>query len=106
MNWQIKSEGGVTVVVLASEIGIQNAAEFHQAVLPLAAKGGPVRIDARASKTVHTSIMQILCALSQAVPDFAVVNASKDFLAIETRVGFSLPGSGPLKTSVNLPQPA
>jgi hypothetical protein len=85
-------------------LGIQNAAEFHQALLPLAAKGGPVRINARASKTVHTSVMQILYALSQAVPDFAVIDASKDFRVIEARVGFSLPGSDQLKTSVNPPK--
>ena len=33
-------------------------------VLPLAAKGGPVRLLARTCKTVHTSIMQRLSALS------------------------------------------
>jgi anti-anti-sigma regulatory factor len=106
MSWQIKSEGGATVVVLDSELGIQNAAEFHQAVLPLAGQGGPVRIDARAAKSVHTSIMQILYALSEAVPDFAVIDASEEFRAIEARVGFSLPGSEPVKTSVNPPKPA
>jgi anti-anti-sigma regulatory factor len=106
MSWQIKSESGTTMVVLASELGIQNAAEFHQAMLPLAARGGPVRIDARTSKTVHTSIMQILYALSQSVPDFAVIGASQDFRAIEARMGFSLPGNDPSKTPVNLPKPA
>jgi len=105
MSWQINTEGGTTVVVLESELGIQNAAEFHQAMLPLALTGGVVRINAQAVKTVHTSVMQILYALSQAVPDFAVNDASEDFRAIESRVGFSLPGSKPVKTSVNLPKP-
>jgi anti-anti-sigma regulatory factor len=106
MSWQIKSEGGATVVFLDSELGIQNAAEFHQAVLPLAATGGPVRINARACKTVHTAIMQILYALSQAMPDFAVIDASEEFRATGARVGFSLPGSDQLKSSVNPPKPA
>jgi len=105
MSWQIKSEGGTTVVVLESELGIQDAAEFHQAVLPLAITGGAVRINAHAAKSIHTSIMQILYALSLAVPDFAVIDASKDFRAIEARVGFSLPGSDQFKTLVNLPKP-
>lgn len=106
MSWQIKSEGGITVVVLESEMGIQNAAEFHQAVLPLAVTGGAVRINAHAARSVHTSIMQILYALSKAVPDFAVIDASEDFRAIEARVGFSLPGSNPVKDLVRSPEPA
>ena len=90
MSWEIKQESAEVsglgspgdspgpsapnghVLVLGSELGIQNAADFHQAVLPLAGSGGAVRVDARAAKSVHTSIMQILYALSQAVPDFGV----------------------------------
>jgi hypothetical protein len=106
MSWQIKSEGGTTVVALDSELGIQNAAEFHQAMLPLALTGGTVRINARAAKSVHTSIMQILYALSQAIPDFAVSDASRDFLSAETRLGLSLPKRDQIKTTVNLSEPA
>jgi len=105
MNWQIKSEGGATIVVLDSELGIQNAAEFHQAMLPLAVTGGAVRINAQAAKSVHTSIMQILYALSQAVPDFAVRDASEEFRTTEVRVGFSLAKDGQIKTSINLSEP-
>jgi anti-anti-sigma regulatory factor len=90
MSWQIKQEGGATVVVLDSEMGIQNAAEFHKAVLPLAGIGGAVRVDAHAAKSVHTSIMQILYALSQTVPDFVVTEPSENFRAAEARVGLSL----------------
>ena len=90
MSWQIKTESGVTVVILDSEMGIQNAADFHQAVLPLAVSGVAVRVNAQAAKSVHTSIMQILYALSQAVADFGMTTASDDFRATETRVGFSL----------------
>ena len=106
MNWQIKSEGGATAVVLESEMGIQNAAEFHQAALTVAVTGGAVRINARAVKCVHTAIMQILYALSQAVPDFAVMDASEDFRATEARLGLSLAGSDQFKTSINLLEPA
>jgi hypothetical protein len=90
MSWQIKQECGATVVVLDSEMGIQNAADFYQAVLPLAGVGGAVRVDAHAAKSLHSSIMQILYALSQAVPDFEVTDASEAFRATEARVGFSL----------------
>jgi DNA-binding NarL/FixJ family response regulator len=36
MSWQITQEGSANVVVLDGEMGIQDAANFHQAVLPLA----------------------------------------------------------------------
>ena len=90
MSWLIKKEGSTTIVVLESVMGIHNAADFYQAVLPLAGIGEAVRVDAHAATSVHTSIMQILYALSQAVPDFGVTEASEDFLAAEARVGFSL----------------
>jgi anti-anti-sigma regulatory factor len=106
MSWQIKSEDGTAVVLLENELGIQNAAEFHQAVLPLAVTGGSVRVDARATKSVHTSIMQILHALSQAVPDFGVTDASEDFRATEARLGLSLARIDQLKTSIQPSGPA
>ena len=90
MSWQIKQEAGVTVVVLDGEIGIHNAVGFHQAVLPLATAGGAVRVDGRVARSLHTSIMQILYALSQAVPDFGVTEASEGFRRSEIRVGLSL----------------
>ncbi len=89
MSWQIKQAASATVVVLESEVGIQDAADFHQAVLPLAGIGGAVRVDARALRSVHSSIMQILYALSQAVPHFGVTEASEDFRAAEARIGLS-----------------
>jgi hypothetical protein len=94
MSWQIKQEGSITVVVLDSEMGIQNAADFYHAVLPLAGIGATVQVDAQAAKSLHSSIMQILYALSQAVPDFTVTQASEAFRAMEVRVGFSLARSG------------
>jgi len=106
MSWQIKSEGTTTVVVLDSDLGIQNAAEFHQAMLPLAVTGGAVRINAQAVRSVHTSIMQILYALSQAVPDFAVMNASGDFRATEARVGFSLARGDQINTTIKVLEPS
>jgi anti-anti-sigma regulatory factor len=106
MSWQIKFEGGATVVLLGKDLGIRNAAEFHQAMLPLAVTGGAVRINAQAAKSVHTSIMQILHALSQAVPDFGVTDASEDFRAIEARLGLSLARVDQLKTSINPSGPA
>jgi anti-anti-sigma regulatory factor len=90
MSCQIKPDGDSTMVVLDSEMGIQNAAEFHQAVLPLAGIGGVVRVNASTVKSIHTSIMQILYALSQAVPDFGVTESSPDFRATEIRMGLSL----------------
>ena len=106
MSWQIKTESGVTVVTLDSEMGIQNAADFHQAVLPLAVTGAALRIDAQAAKSVHTSIMQILYVLSQAVPDFGVTNASEDFRATEKRIGFSLARREQTQISINPAEPA
>ena len=106
MRWQIKFEGGATVVLLGKDLGIRNAAEFHQAMLPLAVTGGAVSINAQAAKSVHTSIMQILHALSQAVPDFGVTDASEDFRAIEARLGLSLARVDQLKTSINPSGPA
>ena len=90
MSWQITLDGSTNTVVLDGEMGIQDAANFHQAVLPLAGLDGAVRLDASAARTVHTSIMQILYALSQAVPDFGVAEASDDFRAAEARMGLSL----------------
>ena len=101
MSWQIKQEGSATVLVLDSEMGIQNAADFHQAVLPLADMGGTVRVDARAVKSVHSSILHILYALSQAVPDFGVTEASEDFRAVEARMGLSLARSNGTGTPAN-----
>ena len=106
MSWQIKTESGVIVVTLGSEMGIQNAADFLQTVLPLAVSGAALRIDAQGAKSVHTSIMQILYALSQAVPDLGVINASDDFRATEARVGFSLPRSDQTQISIDSAQPA
>ena len=94
MSWQIKPQGSATVVVLDSEMGIQNAADFYQAVLPLAGIGGAVQVDAQAVKSLHSSILQVLYALSQAVPDFGVTQASEAFRAMEVRVGFTLTRSG------------
>jgi len=102
MSIQIKQEGGVTTVVLESEMWILHAAEFHQAMLPLAGVGGAVRIDARAVKSIHSSTMQILYALSQAVPDFGVVEASEDFSAAEVRVGLTFARSEKTGTPANL----
>jgi anti-anti-sigma regulatory factor len=89
MSWQIKHNGSTDVVVLGGEMCIQNAAEFHQTVIPLAGSGKALRIDAAACKSIHTSIMQILYALSRATLDFAVVNASDEFRSTEVRVGIS-----------------
>jgi anti-anti-sigma regulatory factor len=90
MSWQITQDGSANVVVLDSEMGIQDAANFHRAVLPLASGERAVRLDASAARSIHTSIMQILYALSQAAPDFRVTKASKDFQAVEARAGLSL----------------
>jgi hypothetical protein len=98
MSWQLQVDGGITVLMLADEIGIQNASEFHQAVLPLGGVGGAVRLDVRAVKSVHTSILQILYALSQAVTDFDLIEASGEFEAIEARVGLFLTRSQKTKT--------
>ena len=89
MSWQIKQNGATDLVVLDSEMCIQNAAEFYQAVLPLAGSGKAVRIDAAAAKSVHTSILQILYALSQAVGDFGVTGASEEFRSAEVRAGLA-----------------
>ena len=90
MSWQINQAGHASVVVLDREMQIQHAADFYHAVLPLAVAGGSVRVDARAAKSVHSSIMQILYALSQAVSDFGVTDPSDDFRAAEARVGLTL----------------
>ena len=103
MSWQIDQEGSTSVVVLDREMLIQHAADFYQAVLPLAAIGGSVRVDASAAKSVHSSIMQILYALSQAVPDFGVTESSDDFRAAEARVGLSLVRSRETEIPSNLP---
>lgn len=90
MNWHIKQVSGTTVVVIDRELGIQDAAAFYEAVLGVAVTRSDVEVDAGAAKSVHSSIMQILYALSQAVSAFRVTAASADFLAAEVRVGFSL----------------
>ena len=90
MSWKIKDMGDAILVVLDSEMGIQNATDFHPSVLPLAGAEVAVRVDAGATRSIHSSIMQILYALSQAVPDFAVAQTSEEFRAAEVRVGFSL----------------
>ncbi len=78
------------MVVIDREMGIQDAAAFYESVLAVAVNRSDVELDAGAAKSVHSSIMQILYALSQAVPAFRVTAASADFLAAEVRVGFSL----------------
>ncbi len=90
MNWHIKQVSGTTVVVIDREMGIQDAAAFYEAILAIAVTRGDIELDAGAAKSVHSSIMQILFALSQAVSAFRVTAASADFLAAELRVGFSL----------------
>lgn len=89
MNREIQSDGDATVIVLDTDMGIQNAADFHRAVLPLAVIGRPVRVNAVGVKSAHTSIMQILYALSQAVPDFGVIEPSEEFKMAEARLGHS-----------------
>lgn len=90
MSCHIKQDGGTAVVVLDGEMLIQHAAEFYQAVLPLAGFDGAVRVEASASRSIHTSIIQILHALSRAAPDFAVIDASAEFRAAELRVGLAV----------------
>ena len=80
MSGPMPPAGRVSVVVLEAEMMIQQAAEFYRTVLPLADCDG----------MVHTSIMQILYALAQAAPDFAVSGASPEFCAAEVRLGLSL----------------
>ena len=87
MSWKITKDGEATLVALESDLGIQDAASFHQAVLPFASSEGAVRLNASATKSIHTSIMQILYALSQAAPGFVVTAASEDFRATEARMG-------------------
>jgi hypothetical protein len=103
MNWHINHESDATVVVLDRAMGIQDAAAFYDAVLAVAVTGGDVRLDAGAAKSVHSSIMQILYALSQAVAVFRVTAASADFLAAEIRVGFSLVRHKPAALASNAP---
>jgi anti-anti-sigma regulatory factor len=100
MSWEIKQTGDVTVVVLDAEMGIQNAADFHRAVLPLAVTDGTVQVDALSAKSIHTSIIQILYALSQAVTGFAVIAASEDFRAAEARMGIVFARSSEIETPV------
>ena len=88
-------------MILESEMCIQNAAEFYQAVLPLAGSGKALRIDASAARLVHTSIMQVLYALSQAVSDFGVTGASEEFCSAERRVGLAFARSDVAETGVN-----
>jgi anti-anti-sigma regulatory factor len=101
MSWQINQNRISAEVVLESEMCIQNAAEFYQAILPLASAGKPVRINAAAVKSVHTSIMQILYALSQAVEDFGVTESSAEFRKAESRVGLSFARSKETGTEGN-----
>lgn len=54
MSWQIKQSGSAILVVLDSEMGIQNATDFHQAILPLAGADGAVRVDASATRSIHS----------------------------------------------------
>ena len=89
MSCEIHTVGTVSVVVLEAEMGIPQAAAFHQAVVPLAASGATVRVDARAVRSVHSSIMQILHALSRAVPEFGIADASDEFRAAEARGGLT-----------------
>ena len=89
MSWQINRAGNASVVVLDGEISIQQAADFHAAVLTLAGEGATVRLDAGTVHSVHSSIMQILYALSQAAPEFGIADASDEFRAAETRVGLA-----------------
>ena len=98
MSWQIKQAGSAQVIALEGELGIQDAAAFHQAVLPLAALDGAVRVDAHAAKAIHTSVMQILYALSKAIPDFGVTETSDEFRATEARLGLCLVRGGESKT--------
>jgi anti-anti-sigma regulatory factor len=101
MSWEIKRNEGIDVVILDREMCIQNAAEFYQAVLPLAGSTRPVRVDAAATRSLHTSILQILYALSQSVTDFGVASSSEEFRAAEVRVGYSLLRSTDTGTSDN-----
>ena len=106
MSWKITKDGSAIVVALESELGIQDAANFHQAVLPLASSDGAVRVNASASKSIHTSIMQILYALSQAAPGFIVTDASEDFRAAEARMGLSFARTKEAQTLTHQPGPA
>lgn len=103
MSWHIRQEGGAVLVVLDSEMGIRNAADFHQAVLPLADTPGAVRVDAGATRSVHSSILQILFSLSKSIPDFGVERASAEFDAAEGRVGIAFVRINETETACNRP---
>ena len=91
MSWEIKQSDAMDIVVLDSDMRVQNALDFYQAVVPLSITGKAVSIDATSTRSIHTSILQILYALSQAVRDFSIAGASDEFRLAEARVGLSFP---------------
>ena len=106
MNWQITQEDTISWVRLESAMSIRDAVDFHQAVLPLVKSGNSVRLDAGLAGCIHTSIMQILYALSKEAPDFGVTNASEDFRASEARFGLSFNRSEPPVSLITSEPPA
>ena len=77
----------VNVVGLDNTRGIQQAADFSQAIPPWAGRSRDRRINASASVSVHFSTMQILPTHSPTEPDFEVIEAAADCRTAPTRVG-------------------
>lgn len=99
MSWELKATDEGPVLVLDRVTGILDAQAFYEAVRPLPGAGDRVRVDARSVTAIHLSILQILHALSRAVPDFAVVGASEEFCAAEKRAGLALPRPSSVPTT-------
>ena len=90
MSWEIQQSEGCVVVMLGENLSIQDASAFHEALLGHIKDVQHVKINAAKVKELHTSIFQVLTALSKSVQEFELVEAGEKFCEIEKRMGYKL----------------
>ena len=91
MSWNIQDQDEVCTVTLAPHMRIQNAIEFHRALIPVVRSGKRVRIDASRSESIHTTVMQILHSLSLSATSFEIAAPSAGFLSAVFKAGLIFP---------------
>jgi anti-anti-sigma regulatory factor len=90
VNWEIQQGQGFVLVTLGELLGIQDASNFHEALLGQIKNVQYIKINASKVKELHTSILQILASLSKSVRQFELIEASDRFCEIERRFGYTL----------------
>ena len=89
MSFQIRQYENENALILSGAITVDQAADLHAALLPLALEARPIAVEADTVTSVHTSILQMLLSLKQSVPQFDLRAVSPAFTDAMARLGLN-----------------